>query len=59
MIPSFGDKLMIRTAAVCLAVLMLCSACILTKEDLDCWYEDMCMNLAGKAPGAELPVADH
>lgn len=33
---------MIRTAAACLAALLLCSAC-LTDEDLECWYDDMCL----------------
>jgi hypothetical protein len=46
---------MIKTAAICLAALVLCSACILTKEDIDCWYEDMCMSLAGDAPSVAPP----
>ena len=41
---------MLRIAAACLAAVMLCTAC-LTKEDLDCWYDDMCMNI-GAAPHA-------
>lgn len=37
---------MFKTAVACLAAIMLCSGCILTKEDLDCWYDDMCLTLA-------------
>jgi hypothetical protein len=48
---------MIRAAAVCLAALVLCSACILTKEDLDCWYDDMCINLAGNTASVAKPSA--
>ncbi len=34
-----------KIAAASLAALMLCGAC-LTKEDLDCWYEDWCKDFA-------------
>ncbi len=50
---------MIKTAAVALAALLLCSGC-LTKEDLDCWYEDMCLSLDARAnplTAAPPPVA--
>ena len=35
-----------KVAAACLAAMILCAAC-LTKEDLECWYDDMCMTIAG------------
>jgi len=40
---------MFKTAVACLAAIMLCSGCILTQEDLDCWYDDMCKDFAGGA----------
>ena len=45
---------MIKAAAACLAAIMLCTGCILTKEELDCWYDDMCLNIASQAqaPGS-------
>jgi len=46
---------MVKTGAICLAALVLCSACIVTKEDIDCWYEDMCMNLADDAASVATP----
>jgi hypothetical protein len=39
---------MIKIAAICLAAVTLCAAC-LTKEDLDCWYDDMCKDFSGAA----------
>ncbi len=55
---------MIKIAAARLVAAMLCSGSILTKEDLDCWYEDSCMTANGAAPtvrpgpyqNAQLPV---
>ena len=44
---------MTRIAAAALAALLLCSGCMLTKEDLDCWYDDMCMNVGGSAAKPE------
>jgi len=44
---------MTKAAAACLAALMLCTGCILTKEDLDCWYDDMCLS------GANAPAVAH
>ena len=40
---------MIRVAAACLTAALLCTGCILTEEDLDCWYDDMCMTISGNA----------
>lgn len=34
-----------KIAAACVFAALLCSAC-LTKEDLDCWYDDWCKDLA-------------
>lgn len=42
---------MIKTATACLAAILLCSGCILTKEELDCWYDDMCKDFAGAPHG--------
>ncbi len=44
---------MLKAAAACLAAVLLCSGCILTKEDLDCWYDDMCQDFAGRTIGSE------
>lgn len=44
---------MIKTAAACLAALLLCTACILTKEDIDCWYDDVCQGDATGAPAVQ------
>lgn len=43
-----------KIAAACLAAAMLCAGC-LTKEDLDCWYDDWCKDLADA--GAAQPPA--
>lgn len=50
---------MIKTAAACLAALLLCAAC-LTKEELDCWYDDVCLSSGAYDPsaGAYLPPPD-
>ena len=48
---------MFKTAVACLAAIMLCSGCILTKEDLDCWYDDMCKDFAGAAAQQPAPSA--
>jgi hypothetical protein len=41
---------MFRIVAACLAAVVVCSGCLLTKEDLDCWYDDMCMAASGAKP---------
>lgn len=33
---------MFKIAAAAIVTLVVCSAC-LTKEELDCWYDDMCL----------------
>ena len=33
---------MFKIAAAAIVALVVCSAC-LTKEELDCWYDDMCL----------------
>ena len=35
---------MLRFAAAAIVALVVCSAC-LTKEELDCWYDDMCLTV--------------
>lgn len=42
---------MFKIAAAGLAAVLLCSGCLLTKEDLDCWYDDMCI-ATNSAPAA-------
>lgn len=42
---AFGAMDMKRVVLVCIAALALCSAC-LTKEDIDCWYDDWCKDFA-------------
>lgn len=41
---------MFKIAVAGLAAILLCSGCLLTKEDLDCWYDDMCMAMNGAKP---------
>jgi hypothetical protein len=41
---------MTKAVAACLAALVLCAGCILTEEDLDCWYDDMCVVASTPAP---------
>ncbi|HOZ29110.1 MAG TPA: hypothetical protein PLH23_18555 [Hyphomonadaceae bacterium] len=50
---------MFKIAAACLTAALLCSGCLLTKEDLDCWYDDMCMaaNGANPAPSHDVQPA--
>jgi hypothetical protein len=50
---------MTRIAAAALAALLLCSGCMLTKEDLDCWYDDMCMNVGGSPEKPEASQIGH
>jgi hypothetical protein len=50
---------MLRLAAACVVAAMLCSGCILTKEDIDCWYDDVCFSLTdgpAKAEPADAPA---
>lgn len=53
---------MIKIAAACLAAATLCAGC-LTKEELDCWYDDMCLSMNGppatSSPGAAPLLAAH
>jgi hypothetical protein len=35
---------MLKIAAAAILALVACSAC-LTDEDLECWYDDMCMTM--------------
>lgn len=49
---------MIKITAACLVAVLLCSGCILTKEDLDCWYDDMCLAINDQDGGAQ-PAAPH
>ena len=47
---------MVKIAVACLAAAMLCAGCLLTKEDLDCWYDDMCLaGDNGAAPAQPFP----
>ena len=41
---------MFRIVAACLAAVVVCSGCVLPKEDLDGWYDDMCMAASGAKP---------
>lgn len=51
---------MFRIAATCLGALLLCAGC-LTKEELGCWYDDMCLSSTSGPPaahlGADTPVS--
>lgn len=51
---------MFRIAAACIGALLLCTAC-LTKEELGCWYEDMCLSSTSGPPathqGVDAPVS--
>lgn len=53
---------MFKIAAASILALVACSAC-LTKEDLECWYDDMCMTMdaaatpAAPASGANLKAS--
>lgn len=54
-----------KVMLACIGALLLCSAC-LSARDLECWYDDMCKDFAGRTsqpmeaaplPGAHIPVA--
>lgn len=48
---------MFKIAAASILALVACSAC-LTKEDLECWYDDMCMTMdAAAMDAAATPAA--
>lgn len=38
-----------KVVLACIGALLLCAACV-TAEDLDCWYDDMCLSDASAAP---------
>lgn len=48
---------MIKIATACLAAALLCTGCILTKEEIDCWYDDVCQNFSDAANTAAKPHA--
>lgn len=49
---------MLKIAAAAIVALVVCSAC-LTKEDLECWYDDMCLDMhAAATPAAPASGAD-
>lgn len=41
-----------KAALACIAMATLMLSGCLTREDLDCWYDDMCMTGASPAPAA-------